>query len=50
MRFVGIVLAGDEIDATVDIDGDNDTATFEVVNPTGARTAVVGTARRSTLP
>ena len=45
MRFVGIVLAGDEIDATVDID-DNE-ATFEVVNTTGARTAVVGTASRS---
>lgn len=45
MRFVGIVLAGDEIDATVDIDDDE--ATFEVVNTTGARTAVVGTARRS---
>jgi acyl dehydratase len=44
MRFVGIVLAGDTVDARIEIDGD--AATFEVVNTTGARTAVVGTARR----
>jgi acyl dehydratase len=42
MRFVGVVLAGDDVEATVTIDGDE--ATFEVVNTTGARTAVVGTA------
>jgi acyl dehydratase len=45
MRFVGIVLAGDTIDARIEID--DDTATFEVVNTTAAHTAVVGTARQS---
>ena len=45
MRFVGIVLAGDTVDARVDVDGD--AATFEIANTTGARTAVVGYARRS---
>ncbi len=45
MRFVGIVLAGDTVDARVDVDDGE--ATFEVVNTTGARTAVVGNARRS---
>ncbi|MDQ1457041.1 MAG: MaoC like domain [Actinomycetota bacterium] len=48
MRFVGIVLAGDTLDARIEID--DDTATFEVVNTTSARTAVVGTARRSRNP
>ena len=48
MRFVGIVLAGDTVDARIEID--DDTATFEVVNTTGARTAVVGTAYRSVGP
>jgi acyl dehydratase len=45
MRFVGIVLAGDSVDAQVDID--DDTATFEVTNTTAARTAVIGAATRS---
>ena len=45
MRFVGIVLAGDTVEARIEIT--DDTATFEVANTTGARTAVVGTARRS---
>jgi acyl dehydratase len=45
MRFVGIVLAGDTVDARIVVDGA--AATFEVSNATGARTAVVGTARRS---
>jgi acyl dehydratase len=45
MRFVGIVLAGDTVDARVDVDADD--ATFEVTNTTSARTAVVGRARRS---
>ena len=48
MRFVGIVLAGDTVDARVEID--DDAATFEVVNATAARTAVVGSARRSGNP
>ena len=45
MRFVGIVLAGDTVDARVDIDGE--AATFEVVNTTATRAAVVGRARRT---
>jgi acyl dehydratase len=45
MRFVGMVLAGDTVDARIDVDGSE--ATFEVVNATGGRTAVVGNARRS---
>jgi len=44
MRFVGIVLAGDTIDASVEIDDDD--ATFQVTDATAAHTAVVGTARR----
>jgi acyl dehydratase len=44
MRFVGIVLAGDTIDASVEIDGDD--ATFTVTDATAAHTAVVGIARR----
>ena len=47
MRFVGVVLAGDTVDARVDVDEAGDAATFEVTNTTGARTAVVGRARRS---
>jgi acyl dehydratase len=45
MRFVGVVLAGDTVDARVEVD--DDSATFEVENTTRSRTAVVGTARRS---
>lgn len=47
MSFVGIVLAGDTVDASIDVDTADATATFEVVNTTGVRTAVVGRARRS---
>lgn len=49
MRFVGVVLAGDTVDARVAIhgDGDGDEATFDVANTTASHTAVVGTARRS---
>lgn len=46
MRFVGVVLAGDTVDARVEL-GDDGEATFEVVNTTGPHTAVVGYARRS---
>ncbi len=46
MRFVGLVLGGHTVAARVEIDGDD--ATFEVVNRTAGRTAVVGDARRST--
>jgi acyl dehydratase len=45
MRFVGMVLAGDSVDAAVDIDDDE--AKFEVENTTAGRTAVIGSARRS---
>jgi acyl dehydratase len=44
MRFVGIVLAGDTIDASIDLDEDE--ATFEVTDATAGHTAVVGRARR----
>jgi acyl dehydratase len=47
MRFVAVVLAGEDVDARIDLDPDAATAEFEVVNATGARTAVVGRARRS---
>ena len=46
MRFVGIVLAGDTVEADVTIE-DADRATFEVANSTAGRTAVVGHARRT---
>ena len=44
LKFVGIVLAEQEIVTTVEIDDDH--ATIGVVNATAAHTAVVGTARR----
>ena len=44
MRFVGIVLAGESVAATVEIDQDD--ATFAVENTTAAHTAVVGRATR----
>ena len=44
LTFVGIVLAEQEIDTTVTIDGD--VATLTVENATSQRTAVAGTARR----
>ena len=49
MRFVGLVLAGDTVDAQVALD-DDATATFEVVNVTATHTAVVGSARRTAAP
>jgi acyl dehydratase len=45
LRFVGVVVAGDTVEAVVEIDDDH--ASLEVRNLTGARVAVVGTARRS---
>ena len=45
MKFVGAVLAEQTVTATVTVAGNE--ATFEVVNVTAGRTAVVGTARRS---
>ena len=43
LRFVGMVVAGDAIEARVDID--ERTASLEVENTTASRTAVVGSAR-----
>jgi acyl dehydratase len=45
LKFVGMVVAGDSIAATVEID-DAGGAALEVTNTTAGRTAVVGTARR----
>jgi len=45
LRFVGMVVAGDTIEASVDID-DSGTATIEVVNTTAGRTSVAGHATR----
>jgi len=45
VRFVGMVVAGDEIEAAVEID-DAGKATLVVVNTTAGKTAVVGTATR----
>jgi acyl dehydratase len=42
LRFVGMVVAGETIEARVDVD--ERTATLEVVNTTAGRTAVVGSA------
>jgi acyl dehydratase len=42
LRFVGMVVAGDAIEARVEID--RYAATIEVVNTTAGRTAVVGSA------
>jgi acyl dehydratase len=44
LRFVGMVLAGERIDARVDF-GDTGEAAIEVTNTTAGRTAVVGSAR-----
>ena len=44
LKFVGVVLAEQEIVTTVTIDGD--AATLTVENATSQRTAVAGTARR----
>jgi acyl dehydratase len=45
LKFVGMVVAGEAIEATVDIAGDGG-ATLEVTNTSAGHTAVVGTARR----
>jgi acyl dehydratase len=44
VRFVGTVLAGNVVDAAVELDGD--IAQLEIVQRGDARTVVVGTARR----
>ena len=49
LRFVGLVLAGDTVEARVGVDvGEDGTATFEVVNTSAGHTAVAGRARRTT--
>lgn len=45
MQFVGLVLAGETVEARVD--ADDDEATFEVANTTAGHAAVVGRARRN---
>jgi len=45
LRFVGMVVAGDTIEAFVDID-DAGTATIEIRNSTSDTTSVVGTSAR----
>ena len=45
LRFVGMVVAGDSIEAKVDF-ADDGLAAIEVTNVTAGRTAAVGTARR----
>lgn len=44
VRFVGMVLAGQTVEATVTVDGDR--ASIEVRNADAGRVAVVGQARR----
>jgi acyl dehydratase len=46
LRFVSMVLADQQIEARLDIDGDD--ATINVENLTSGRVAVVGSARRRT--
>ena len=46
LRFVGMVVAGDTVEAKVEITADGDGAIIEVTNTTAGRTAVVGHARR----
>ena len=46
LRFVGMVVAGDTIEARIEIATDLDGAVIEVMNTTAGRDAVVGQARR----
>ena len=46
LRFVGMVVAGESIEARVETDDDG-TAAIEVTNTTAGRTAAVGRARRA---
>ncbi len=47
VRFVGVVLAGQTVDAAVEISAERpDEASIEVTNRESGRTAVVGSARR----
>jgi acyl dehydratase len=46
LRFVGMVVAGDTIEARIEIAADLDGAIIEVTNTSAGREAVVGHARR----
>jgi acyl dehydratase len=46
LRFVGMVVAGDTVEATIEIAADLEGATIEVTNTTAGRAAVVGRATR----
>jgi acyl dehydratase len=46
LRFVGMVVAGDTIEARIEIAADLDGAAIEVTNTTAGRPAVVGQAQR----
>jgi acyl dehydratase len=46
LRFIGMVMAGDRIEARIEIASDLEGATIEVTNTTAGRDAVVGQARR----
>jgi acyl dehydratase len=47
MRFTGLVLAGDAVEARVDFDDDGVRAGFEITNVARGLMAVAGTARRA---
>jgi acyl dehydratase len=46
LRFVGMVVAGDTIEARIEIAADLEGAAIEVTNTTAGREAVIGQARR----
>ena len=46
LRFVGMVMAGETIEARIDIAADLEGALIEVTNATAGREAVVGPAQR----
>ncbi len=48
LRFVGMVLGGQEVEARVDLDPHGDTASLTVENLTTGSTAAIGTAARRT--
>ncbi len=48
LKFVGVATDGETVEASVELDGDGNTATITVENVTGACTSVVGRAARRT--
>ena len=50
LRFVGMVVAGDTVEAAVEIAADLEGAVIEVTNTSAGRAAVVGRARRDPQP